>query len=1253
MLKRLLIALSITLSLVGVNWALTSITAYKTFTREVLTSSDLNQSFSRLVGGINSLIALHPGDSTVTVLGSHDTLTTRVTGKIVFNDPLVSKSSADSVLLHLANIQRINADSLYIAGQPIAGFSFGVTAGQRARIAYLSADTLLPGIMAGALDANNQAITNVDINSGAIDGATIATSDITVGSGKTLDVSAGTLTLADDQILGDKISGGTIGTVTISQLAGALDANSQAITNVDINSGSIDGATIATSDITVGSGKTLDVSAGTLTLADDQIGLDALNGLTSTAAELNKLDGYTGTAANLTSLIDDSMTDSFHRHSELSASDGTPAGAITVDAAGNFYTGDAWVSQLTLDGGLNSTAGDISFDGGSFVFNQSGADKDFRIEGDAEANLFIADASGDAVTMGTATQSGDARLTVQGEDAIDHDGVYSTQNGALGYCYVANNDRNDVTLDGGVFRALRYGTPVGGLADTGVDGYFGIYGITDAAILTGAETVRLYADDDTGHIGIGTGTAAPPSQLSLYRNDTSTANSIAVQNAGGGDASIRFEYVTLQAWALGLDGTDNTFKISETGDFSSNNHFVIDTSGRVGIGGVTDPDHLIEINNSDGASMLKLERTSGNTGTASFNIGGGDPGFNLIVDGTAGDFTVTTGGAERIRIDDSGKVGIGTAAPYSLLELSQNTATALVPTNVVTGTKEFVIRNTAAGAGVYGAVSFNNTGNSQNRLASIYGVSESASNTGMALGFATRDPAGGNVAERMRIDSNGNVGIGTAAPDGTGPNLHIQTSEISGLTADGDADNLIVEQNGRAGISILSADDEGGKLIFGSASDATGAAISWYHGSDELYVGTTHASAELSLRIGENVEAVRIDASGNVGIGYDGGAEVPDGKLHVWTGSAGSVTAHANGDNLVIEDSSTNTGMTFLSPDNSVQYIYFGEASEHKRGNITYNHSTDRFSVATAGSDNLIIDSSGNVGIGSDSGLDHKFEIISGGTYSEIDPGESTFTVSSHSSFKENFESIDEAAVVKAFMEMPGPRKYNFKRSMFEDPSWVASREKELTDESMLPEINKQIADLKFARRDSSWKITPLDSLMILNPADSIEVITPLDSLMVVSPLDSLIRITTEGDTILTAQWDTTMIAQWDTTIAAQWDTTMIAQWDSVMVYQDPKEVIIPDADSLEVATPIKIKRQAAYDAAMLDYNNRLDKASSQSKFGLMAEDFHVIAKMFKSDSDPNSLDIGQVVNALVIVVQDQNARIEALEEKVSALERK
>ena len=55
-------------------------------------------------------------------------------------------------------------------------------------------------------------------NGGTIDGATIATSDITVGSGKTLNVSAGTLTLADNQISGDKVEGGTIAATTITTL---------------------------------------------------------------------------------------------------------------------------------------------------------------------------------------------------------------------------------------------------------------------------------------------------------------------------------------------------------------------------------------------------------------------------------------------------------------------------------------------------------------------------------------------------------------------------------------------------------------------------------------------------------------------------------------------------------------------------------------------------------------------------------------------------------------------------------------------------------------------------------------------------------------------------------------------------------------------------------------------------------------------------------------------------------------------------
>ena len=108
-----------------------------------------------------------------------------------------------------------------------------------------------------------------------------------VGSGKTLNVSSGTLTLADNQISGDKVEGGTIAAITITSLTA---------TSADINGGTIDGSTIATSNVTVGSGKTLDVSAGTLTLADNQI-------------SGNKVEGGTIAATTITALTFGSLND--------------------------------------------------------------------------------------------------------------------------------------------------------------------------------------------------------------------------------------------------------------------------------------------------------------------------------------------------------------------------------------------------------------------------------------------------------------------------------------------------------------------------------------------------------------------------------------------------------------------------------------------------------------------------------------------------------------------------------------------------------------------------------------------------------------------------------------------------------------------------------------------------------------------------------------------------------------------------------
>ena len=94
--------------------------------------------------------------------------------------------------------------------------------------------------------ADDLTLNSTDINGGTIDGVTIADSDVIIGSGNTLDISNGAISLADDQISGDKINNGTIGSVTISQLGGALNVNNESITNINVQSGTIDAVTLGT-----------------------------------------------------------------------------------------------------------------------------------------------------------------------------------------------------------------------------------------------------------------------------------------------------------------------------------------------------------------------------------------------------------------------------------------------------------------------------------------------------------------------------------------------------------------------------------------------------------------------------------------------------------------------------------------------------------------------------------------------------------------------------------------------------------------------------------------------------------------------------------------------------------------------------------------------------------------------------------------------------------------------------------------------
>jgi hypothetical protein len=80
-------------------------------------------------------------------------------------------------------------------------------------------------------------------------------------------------------------------------------------------------------------------------------------------------------------------------------------------------------------------------------------------------------------------------------------------------------------------------------------------------------------------------------------------------------------------------------------------------------------------------------------------------------------------------------------------------------------------------------------------------------------------------------------------------------------------------------------------------------------------------------------EAMRVNSSQNVGIGTSS----PDGRLHVMTASAGSVTADADADDLTVEGSA-NPGISILGTGDDVCSVYFGNPGSNgqKDGGIRY-----------------------------------------------------------------------------------------------------------------------------------------------------------------------------------------------------------------------------------------------------------------------------------------------------------------------------
>ena len=133
----------------------------------------------------------------------------------------------------------------------------------------------------------------------------------------------------------------------------------------------------------------------------------------------------------------------------------------------------------------------------------------------------------------------------------------------------------------------------------------------------------------------------------------------------------------------------------------------------------------------------------------------------MISNDESGALAFQTANTERMRIDSSGNVGIRTSSPANLLHIEDSSA--------VVGTTQLTLEGRYGG---YGAgvefVSRTSSGGTRATMAKITADGESAWNTTAStqdagLRFSTTED--GTLSERLRINSSGNVGIGTSTPD--------------------------------------------------------------------------------------------------------------------------------------------------------------------------------------------------------------------------------------------------------------------------------------------------------------------------------------------------------------------------------------------------------------------------------------------------------------------------------------------------------
>jgi len=425
--------------------------------------------------------------------------------------------------------------------------------------------------------------------------------------------------------------------------------------------------------------------------------------------------------------------------------------------------------------------------------------------------------------IGTTSVPTGFKLAVNGDLSLgetsgsDNTFIDQKQNGQL---ELINSGRDDNT---GAIRINRMNS-IGG--DTT---YF-----RDVNIYDGKGSSVMYVDGSAASVGIGT--TSPNNSLDVNGGIVCSPNT---------DGKNTFELSThaLDEGRLEIKNVDTTTVRIRAGGASFFN------GGHVGIGTSTTNanDRLTVLDPGDAFMSIRSDAAADNTrqfldfgtGTAdrsSTNLtgvikasihsqSGGTLKSDLI-------FSTNTGNSisEKLIIKDTGKVGIGTSSPDTLLHIQRSSTTGY-NTASTTNDSTFLVLNSGAAGHATIQLQCLSGGTANTGQATISAFPEEASSKKTSLSFGTRDNSGNAPAERMRIDSAGRVLIGLLA---NAANASIDDLQVGNPN-----------DNGQSGITIGSNDEAA--IAFANNGDARAGSITYNMGSDSMIFKTDGQNTRMTI----------------------------------------------------------------------------------------------------------------------------------------------------------------------------------------------------------------------------------------------------------------------------------------------------------------------------------------------------------------------------------------------------------------------